>query len=617
MYFMKDITELQKKAALVRKWSLIATSEAGSGHPTSCLSAADLTTVLFNTYFAYDLENPQNETNDRIVFSKGHAAPLLYTLFALSGAFALEHLKTLRRFDSDLEGHPTPHFKYTEAATGSLGQGLSVGAGLAYFQKHAHLKSKTFVLLGDGELAEGQNWEAANFASHYKLDNLIAIADINRLGQSEPTMFGHQIEEYMARFRAFGFEVIGIDGHNVESINSAFHEAIHNTTGKPYVIIAKTFKGNGISFLKDNESMHGKALTKDELAKAIGELGDVDDSLRFSLKTPEKYIPKEEAEGVPDLTVKTDYTVGQEIATRDVYGKVLAQLAESNLTIMALDGEVKNSTFSIDFKKAYPERFIECFIAEQNMVSVAVGLSRLKRTPFVSTFAAFFTRAADQIRMAALSHANVRFVGSHAGVSIGEDGASQMGLEDFALFGTIPGSIVLHPSDAVSTAKLIGRMTENNGISYLRTLRPKTKVLYKNEEDFVVGGSKVLRESADDVVTVVAAGITVHEALIAHEILQKEGIHIRVVDAYSVKPIDKEEMLRSLQSTKEQIIITVEDHFAHGGLGDFVLDAVSEADAKVYKLAVGHISHSGTKEELLKDAGIDADTIVKKVKSLI
>ncbi|MBI4097091.1 MAG: transketolase [Candidatus Levybacteria bacterium] len=650
---MSDIPDLSQKAKLVRKWSMIATTEGGSGHPTSCLSAADLATVLFDRYFAYDLKDPLNYTNDRFVLSKGHAAPLLYTLFALSGAFPLDELKTLRKFGSRLEGHPTPHFPYTDAATGSLGQGLSVGAGLAY-DIRAEIRNskfeirnspKVYVLLGDGELAEGQVWEACNFSSYYKLDNLVAIADINRLGQSQETMFGHRLEEYERRFKAFGFETVVIDGHNFEEIVGAFDSAKQNRGGKPFAIIAKTYKGYGISFLKDNDNMHGKPLKKDDLEKALAELGQVDDRLRFALKKPKNVILASEApyrlvqgEARPEspdvrdagqarlaearakrasMTIETNYKLGEEIATREVYGQILAKLADTNLSIYALDGDVKNSTYSQDFLKHHPDRFIECFIAEQNMVGVAVGLSRLKRSPFVSTFAAFFTRAADQIRMAAIAKANIRFVGSHAGVSIGEDGASQMGLEDIAFFGTIPESVVLHPSDAVSAAKLIALLTKQPGISYLRTIRPKTPVLYENDEEFPIGGSKILRSAQDDKLTIVAAGITVHEALKAYETLKKAGISVRVVDCYSIKPIDSQTLHLCTSETLNPVVITVEDHFEHGGLGDFVLSAVSDTGAKVTKMAVGHISRSGTKDELLDDAGISANHIVATVKNLV
>lgn len=608
------MNDIQKKAQLLRKWSIISTTKAGSGHPTSCLSAADLTAVLFDKYFSYDLANPQNPNNDRLIFSKGHAAPLFYSLWGVAGAYPLEDLNTLRKFNSRYEGHPTAEFPFTDAATGSLGQGLSVGAGLAYVAKKEKRSSRSYVLLGDGELAEGQVWEAANFAGIYKLNNLIAIADINKLGQSQQTMFAHNIEEYISRFRAFGFEVIAIDGHNMGEIDAAFEMATKNEIDKPYAIVAKTHKGQGISFLVDNENFHGKPVPKDDLEKALSELGVVDDSLRFNLQKPKEEklaeIPKS-----PDLSPK--YKIGDDIATREVYGTVLAELGNTNENIYALDGDVKNSTFSQDFKKAHPERFVECFIAEQNMVSVALGMQRVGKIPFVSTFASFLTRAADQIRMSVLSRGNIKFVGSHAGVSIGEDGASQMGLEDISLFGTLPDTVILHPSDAVSTAKLIPQLVDHKGISYLRTLRPKTSVIYESTEEFKIGGSKVLKSSDKDILTVVAAGITVPEALKAQSILEKEGISVRVIDCYSIKPIDQEALLLAITKTQKQIIITVEDHFEHGGLGDFVLQAVSASGAKVYKLAVKKISHSGSKDELLEDAGISAGKIVEKTKEVL
>jgi transketolase len=613
-----------KKAQLLRKWSLIATTEAGSGHPTSCMSAADLMSVLFDQHFTYDLNNPTNPNNDRLIFSKGHAAPLFYALWGASGAYPLEDLRTLRKFDSRYEGHPTAEFPYTDAATGSLGQGLSVGAGLAYIAKKEKRPGRTYVLLGDGELAEGQVWEAANFAGIYKLNNVVAIADINKLGQSQATMFGHEIEQYVARFRAFGFEVIAIDGHNIKEVEAAFEEAVKNETDKPYAIVAKTHKGQGVSFLCDNDNFHGKPVPKDDLEKALSELGELDDSLRFDIKKPKDVIPnsfRDPENDSKDILKQsqndnTTHKLGTEVATREVYGSVLAELGKTNENIYALDGDVKNSTFSQDFKKSHPDRFVECFIAEQNMVSVALGMQRVGKIPFVSTFASFLTRAADQIRMSVLSKGNIKFVGSHAGVSIGEDGASQMGLEDIALFGALPDTVVLHPSDAVSTAKLIPQLVAHKGISYLRTLRPKTPVIYDGAEEFEIGGSKVLKESKKDILTLVAAGITVHEALIAHELLKKDGISVRVIDCYSVKPIDKEALKLCIMTTTQPIIITSEDHFEHGGLGDFVLDALAAEKAQVYKLAVRKVSHSGTKDELLKDAGISAEKIVEKVKEL-
>ncbi len=626
--------ELLKKAKLVRKWSMISTTEAGSGHPTSCLSAADLMTVLFDRHFTYSFDNPLSPANDRLIFSKGHAAPLLYTLYALSGAFPIEELKTLRKLNSRLEGHPTPEFPFTEAATGSLGQGLSVGAGLAIgikrthgTQYSVHSLPKVYVLLGDGELAEGQVWEAANFASHNGLDNLIAIADINRLGQSQETMFGHKMEEYTNRFQAFGWEVAPINGHDMNQIEETFEKATNNSTGKPFVIVAETQKGHGISFLSDQSNWHGKPLPKDLLDKALAELGELEDKPVFKLKEP--YVitgsTNQNTESMSDYQMQvidngasgSDYKIGEKIATREVYGQVLVELGRKNDSIFVLDAEVKNSTFSQDFLKVNPERFIECFIAEQNMVSVAAGLSRFGKTPFVSTFAAFFTRAADQIRMAWLSKANIKFVGSHAGVSIGEDGASQMGLEEFSLFGTLPGVFVLQPSDAVSASKLLTVLANNHGMGYLQTLRPKTPVLYSSTESFEIGGSKILKQSDADMLVVAATGITVHEALKAYEMLQQENIPIRVIDCYSISPVDSQTLIDSVKATKVKKIITVEDHFIHGGFGDFVTAGVSLDSIPVFKMAVKDHSHSGTGAELLHKAEIDADCIVAKVKELL
>jgi transketolase len=610
---MENLEELRKKANLVRKWCLISTTQAGSGHPTSCLSAADAAAVLFDRYFTYDLDDPLNLYNDRLVLSKGHAAPLLYTLFGMAGAYPLEELKTLRKFGSRFEGHPVPKYKYAEAATGSLGQGLSVGAGLALIAKREGYGSKTYVLTGDGELAEGQIWEAANFAAHEKLDNLIAILDINRLGQSQETMFGHNIDEYIRKFKAFDFEVIAIDGHNYEEIDQAL-QAVQKPNGKPYAIVMKTFKGHGVSFLENKDGWHGKALKKDELEKALKELGTIDDTLRFQLKQPQQNKLPQFAVGINDTGIT--FEPGKEYATREVFGEVLAKLGEQNKAIYALDGDVMNSTFTETFKKAHPGRFVEAYIAEQNMVSVAAGLSRMGKIPFVATFAAFLTRAADQIRMARVSEANIKFIGSHVGVSIGEDGPSQMGLEDIALFGALPDSVVLQPCDAVSTAKLVPQMATHQGFSYMRTLRPKTPLLYKSDDNFAIGGSKILRSSDNDLLTVAATGITVFEALEAADALQKENISIRVVDFYSIHPIDSVTLKKCIAETEQKVLITVEDHFMHGGFGDFVMSALS-GEGQVIKIAVRKISQSGTKDELMNDAGIDASHIVSKVKSVL
>lgn len=606
--------ELREKSQLLRKLILVSTTEAGSGHPTSSMSSADLGTVFFDKYFRYDLSNPLNPDNDRFILSKGHASPLFYALFALAGAHPLDELRTLRKFGSRLEGHPSMYYPFTDAATGSLGQGLSIGAGLAYLSANEKRDFKTSVFLGDGELAEGQVWEACNFASYYKLDNLIAVADINRLGQSQETMFGKDAEKYAERFQAFGFEIAIIDGHDFNQIDKAFSKAFNNSSGKPFAIIAKTKKGKGVSFIEDKDGWHGKALSKDDLEKALKELGEVDETLRFDLKKPVTSPPVKFSKS---KSLPLNFKLGEEVATREVYGKMLAGLAKENPDIYALDGDVKNSTFSMDFLASVPERFVECFIAEQNMVGVAVGLQRLGKSPFVSTFAAFLTRAFDQIRMAGISHANIKFVGSHAGVSIGEDGPSQMGLEDIAMFATIPESIILHPSDALSTAKLLPLLASHRGISYLRTLRSKTPVIYSGDEDFVIGGAKVVKKSKSDLLTIVASGITVHEALKAYGELKKAGISVRIIDCYSIKPIDRKTLLKSLNETKHRILITVEDHFEHGGLGDAVLSALSEDAVKVHKLAVTRIERSGKPDELLSDAGISASSIIDKIKSLL
>jgi len=612
---MIKLKELEDKSKLIRKWCLISTTEAESGHPTSCLSAADISAVLFDKYFTYDISDPLNLFNDRFVLSKGHAAPLLYTLFGMAGAYPLEELKTLRKFGSRFEGHPVPEFIYADAATGSLGQGLSVAAGLALVAKRENFPTKAYVLLGDGELAEGQVWEAANFASYHKLDNLIAILDINRLAQSGETMFGHQVEKYVERFVAFGFDVTAIDGHNFEEIDNALERAVNNKSGKPVAIIAKTYKGKGISFLENKDGWHGKALKKEELQKALTELGAIDDALQFNLKKPSQTRSVEKI--ISNDTADLSFEKNKTYATREVFGEALTQLGKKNTAVYVLDGDVKNSTFTENFLKVFPDRFVECYIAEQNMVTVASGLSRLGKIPFVATFAAFLTRAADQIRMARISEANIKFVGSHVGVSIGEDGPSQMGLEDIAMFGALPGTIILQPADAVSAAKLVSQMIDHNGFVYMRTLRPKTAVLYEATQEFTIGGSCILRQSASDILTVAASGITVFEALKAADDLRKEGINIRVLDCYSVNPVDKSMLIKCAKETKKQILITVEDHFVHGGLGDFIIDAVSGMNIQVEKIAVPQISRSGSKEQLLNMAGIDAAGIIASINKLI
>jgi transketolase len=614
---MENNEKLQEKANLIRKWCLRTTTAAGSGHPTSCLSAADLTAVLFDKYFSYDLQNPLNLYNDRFVLSKGHAAPLLYTLFGMSGAYPLAETLRLRKFDSRFEGHPTPKFVYSEAATGSLGQGLSVAAGLALLAKREQLGYKTYVLLGDGELAEGQVWEAANFASYHQLDNLIVLADINRLAQSGETMFGWDLKKYAERFRAFGFEVIQINGHNLNEVDHAFSQAIDHHNGKPLAIIAQTIKGKGVSFVEDREGWHGKALDKEQLEKALEELGETDEQLHFNLRQPDTtWLP---GQATFPIAINPSLNKDQEYATREVFGEVITELGKENKDIYVLDADVKNSTFTADFLTIFPSRFVECYIAEQNMVSVATGLSRLGKIPVVATFGAFLTRAADQIRMARVSEANIKFVGSHVGVSIGEDGPSQMGLEDIALFGTLPHTVIFQPADAVATWKLTDLMIKHQGMVYLRTLRPKTPLIYENQEEFKIGGSKLLRQSDEDQLTIAATGITVFEALKAADQLKEEGISVRVLDCYSISPIDQDALINCISATRHPILITVEDHFTHGGMGDFAMSAVtaSERTVQVKKMAVTQVSHSGKMDELMEEAGISASAIISQVRALV
>ncbi len=616
----KLVKVLRAMGQLLRRHVVETTTLAGSGHPTTCLSAADIVATLFFTTLRFDVPNPDNPLNDRFVLSKGHAAPLLYAVWAEAGAFSVEHLKTLRRIDSELEGHPTPRFRWAEVATGSLGQGLSIANGMALAAKMDKLPYRVYALLGDGEVAEGGVWEAIAFASYYKLDNLTTIVDVNRLGQSAPTMLQHDLETYARRFEAFGWHAIIVDGHDVEQLINAFEQA-KNVKGKPTVILAKTIKGKGVSFLEDKEGWHGRPLPKDLAEKALAELALTDGqvSLARSLKVKP---PTDEAPNLPpvpeDWYRSIDfprYGLGQQVATREAYGDGLVALGKVNPQIVALDGDVKNSTFSEKFMAAFPERFVECFIAEQNMIGTAVGLAARGKIPFASSFACFLMRAYDFIRMAGIGTANIKLCGSHAGVSIGEDGPSQMGLEDIAALRGIPRSVVLYPCDAVSTVKLVAEMAKYQGIAYLRTTRPKTPVIYDNDEKFTIGGCKVLRSSPNDVVTVVAAGITVFEALKAYEALANEGIKIRIIDLYSVKPLDEATLIRSALETN-RTIITVEDHYPEGGIGDAVAASVSKEGIRVLKLAVNDIPRSGKPEELMDMFGISAKHILETVKRL-
>jgi len=607
-----DLELLKGIANQLRIHSITATTAAGSGHPTSCCSAADVAATLFFGHMRYDAKNPHFHNNDRFILSKGHAAPLLYAVWAENGFIPVSELAKLRQFGSDLEGHPTPRLPFVDVATGSLGQGLGVGVGMALAARLDKLDYNTYVLLGDGEIAEGAVWEAASIAGVYKLNNLIAIVDANRLGQSEATAFGHDINVYRDRFKAFGWRVEEIDGHDIEEIVEVLSGV--GLDDKPLAIIAKTYKGAGVSFLQDKDGWHGKPLNQDEAAKAIAELQPTAKSgigvpipAPAQLPAPNNAAPA----GYPPI----NYKLGDAIATREAYGTALARIGEADQRIIAVDGDTKNSTFADKFFKKFPARATECYIAEQNMVGVATGFGARGKVPFASTFATFFTRAFDQIRVAGISQANLKIVGSHVGVSIGEDGPSQMALEDIAMMRAVVGSVVLYPSDAVSTEKLLEQMALAKGIHFLRTSRPKTPVIYGNDEKFPVGGAKVLRQNAGDKVTLVAAGVTLHEALKAADTLKAEGVGVTVIDAYSIKPLGRDVILAAAKKTGNTVI-TVEDHYIEGGLGDAVAGELSVDGIKVHKLAVTSLPRSGKAAELLAYFGIDAAAIAKKVKSL-
>jgi transketolase len=615
------IQALEAMGNRLRIHSIVATSEAGSGHPTTCMSAADLASAVFFYAMRYDVANPKNPLNDRFVLSKGHAAPLLYAAWAEAGAFAVERLKTLREFTSDLEGHPTPRLPWVEVATGSLGQGLSCGVGMALNSKYLDkIDNKVFVLMGDGEAAEGSVWEAAEIGSYYKLNNLIGIVDVNGLGQSQRTMYGHDTEVYRRRFEAFGWHAVSVDGHDMTQIINALDEAM-KVTDKPAVIVAATKKGKGVSFVEDKNGWHGKALKKgEELDRALAELEPTAIiTSQLKMKSPEGRTLNTIADNgsaAEKATAASHYEMGQEIATREAYGEALARLGDDNPLVVALDGDTKNSTYSEKFMKAHEGRFFELFIAEQNMVSAATGLAAMGKIPFASTFACFLTRAYDQIRMSVISQSNLKLCGSHAGVSIGEDGPSQMALEDLAMMRAIESSTVLYPSDGVAAEHAVRLAAEHKGIVYIRTSRPKTPVIYSGDERFELGRAKVVKQSDDDRITIVAGGVTLFEALAAHDQLKSEGIATRVIDIFSVKPIDAETLLASGRETNN-LILTVEDHSAQGGIGDAVASAVAVEGVRVHQLAVGEVPRSGKPEELLAAYGIDRTAIVNKVKSLV
>jgi len=584
---------------------------AKSGHPTSGMSAADLMAVLVANHLRYDFGDPKNAANDRLIFSKGHASTLYYAILRAVGAISDEELLTYRKFGSMLEGHPTPIIPWVDVATGSLGQGLPIGVGMGLAAKFLdRLPSHVWVLCGDSEMAEGSMWEAFEHASHYELDNLTAIIDVNRLGQRGETMIGWNSGVYVERARAFGWNAIEVDGHEVEEIDRAYKQA-EETKGRPTVIVARTIKGKGVKAVEDKEGWHGKPL--DDPDAAIEELGGIR-NIHVDVTEPDPAEPHMFPNNPLELP---RYELGQEVATRKAYGEALAALGTARGDVVALDGEVSNSTFAEIFKQAHPDRFFEMYIAEQQLIAAAVGLHARGWNAFGSTFAAFFSRAYDFVRMAAISRVNLRLAGSHAGVSIGEDGPSQMALEDIASLRAIHSSVVLHPCDANQTAKLVAEMADTEGIVFLRTLRPNTPVIYGPDEEFEVGGSKVVRSSGDDNVTIVGIGVTVHEALEAAATLDEEGISARVIDAYSVKPIDADTLQAASEATGR--IITVEDHFPEGGLGDAVLAALAEKDEHphVLKLAVREMPRSGKPDELLNAYGIDAEHIAEAARQLV
>ncbi len=606
---------LQDKATRLRIHSVESTTAAGSGHPTTCASAAEIVSVLFFSVMRYDPSNPADPRNDKFVLSKGHAAPLLYAAWAEAGAIPPERLLTLRRIDSDLEGHPTPRLPFVDVATGSLGQGLSAGLGMALAARLDGSEQRIYVLMGDGESAEGSVWEAAEIGALRKLSNLCAIIDVNRLGQSEPTMLQHEMDTYRRRWEAFGWNAIVVDGHDIPDLLEAFESAAR-TDDRPTVILARTYKGRGLLDVEDREGQHGKPLDKDAAARSVAALKQRLDGAGPAYAKPR--LPQgtwREPAPARESPAPAYQPGGKEIATRKAFGEALAAIGKTDQRIVVLDGDVKNSTHTELFEKVAPERFFEGYIAEQNMVGMAMGLAAQHRIPFASTFGCFFTRAYDFLRMAAISNSNIKFAGTHAGISIGEDGPSQMALEDLAMTCAEPNYTVLYPSDATSAWRAVELAIATRGPCYLRFGRPNSPVLYSAKDSFAVGRCRVLRESSEDRALVVAAGVTVFEALAAYEELRKAGVAIRVIDLFSVQPIDRETLTAAARAANG-IVITVEDHYAHGGIGDAAASALAPERARVEKLAVREIPRSGKASELLDRYGISARHIVAAVKRL-
>ena len=610
---VQTLDEIRELAQQLRVDSIRCSTAAGSGHPTSSMSAADLMAVLLARHLRYDWQQPDNPANDHLIFSKGHASPLLYSMFKAVGVVSDDELMNgYRRFGSPLEGHPTPALPWVDVATGSLGQGLPDGVGVALAGRYLdELPYRIWVLCGDSEMAEGSMWEAFDKAAYYRLDNLTAIVDVNRLGQRGPTELGWDLDAYAKRVEAFGCRAIPIDGHDLGEIDKALDDAAG--TDRPTVILARTRKGRGFSEVEDAEGWHGRPLPADMAERAIIELGG-ERHLSVTGLRPEDGTPRERPDGEVNLP---RYELGAKVATRLAFGQALAAVGARG-DVVALDGEVGNSTHAEEFAKAHPERYFEMFIAEQQLIAAAVGMSVRGYVPFAVTFAAFFTRAYDFIRMSAISEANIRLCGSHAGVEIGADGPSQMALEDLAMMRAVHGSTVLYPSDATAAASLTQQMAERDGIVYMRTTRGSYPVLYGPDEAFPIGGAKVVRSSADDQVALIGAGVTLHNCLAAADELDRDGIRARVVDLYSVKPIDTETLVEAAEATDGRLVV-VEDHYPAGGLGGAVLEALNDADHPVHiaHLAVRGLPTSGTPAELMEAAGISADQVVQAARDLL
>lgn len=616
---MTDFKQLQDIANRLRINSIKATNASKSGHPTSCASMAEILSVLFFDTMKYSVQDPKNGGNDRFILSKGHAAPILYAAWAEAGLFPVEDLLNLRKIDSLLEGHPTPRLNFIDVATGSLGQGINCAAGMAFVGKKLDKSDyKVYCLIGDGESAEGSVWEAMAFATIHKLDNLVAILDINRLGQSEATPFQHQMDVYEAKFKAFGADTYVVDGHDVEALVKCLNEAKSGSNGKPKAILCKTFKGKGFPNIEDKDNWHGKPLGA-EGDKIIAHLEKLLSSPKTTLKpkVPTNLLP------VPDLSVKLSepplYSAEAKVATRQAYGFALAKLGRNNDRVLAFDGDTKNSTFSDLFRKEFPDRFGECYIAEQNMVGVGIGAAcRDRSIVFLSTFACFLSRAYDHLRMAAISQSNINCAGSHCGVSIGEDGPSQMALEDIAMFRAIPTCTIFYPSDAVATERSVELAAQTKGITFIRTSRPATTMVYPNDEQFEVGKAKMVSSNGTlDQALVIGAGVTLHEALRAADILARDHqTHIRIMDPFTIKPIDQQAILKNAKEVQMRVVV-VEDHYPEGGIGEAVLSALAGHPVNFVHLAVREVPRSGPPDVLLEKYGISAKNIVNAVNKLI